>query len=108
MNAARWIAARAEQPPVRLRARLDEVTGQQPVEVAAADALARAGHDLLAAQLAAGATARDAALDLLTADALVTYAFEAAADDPATLDARAATTMRMIAALVDDPRDRAR
>lgn len=108
MNAARWIAGRIEQPPARLRARLDEVTGQQPADVAAADALARAGHDLLAAQLAAGATARDAALDLLTADALVTYAFEAAADDPATLDARAAATMRLIAALVHEPRTPAR
>ncbi len=100
MNARRWIAERAEQPPTRLRARLDEVTGAQPDGIAPADALARAGHDLLASQLAAGATARDAALDLLTADALVTYAFEAAADEPATLDARAAATMRAIAALV--------
>lgn len=108
MNAARWIAERTEQPPVRLRARLDEVMAQQPGELAAADALARAGHDLLAAQLAAGTTARDAALDLLTADALVTYAFEAAADDPATLDERAAATMRMLAALVDVSRGDAR
>jgi hypothetical protein len=100
VNARRWIAERPEQPPARLRARLDEVTGTHGPEVAPADALARAGHDLLAAQLAAGATARDAALDLLTADALVTYAFEAAADDPATLEARAAATMRALAALV--------
>lgn len=100
MNARRWIAERPEQPPVRLRARLDEVTGVAVESVPAADALAAAGRDLVGSLLAAGATARDAALDLLAADALVTYAFEAAADDPASLDARAAATMRAIAALV--------
>ena len=86
MNARRWIAERPEQPPVRLRARLDEVTGVAVESVPAADALAAAGRDLVGS--------------LLAADALVTYAFEAAADDPASLDARAAATMRAIAALV--------
>jgi hypothetical protein len=33
--------------------------------------------------------ARESALDLLAADACVTYAFEAAADEPAKLGARA-------------------
>ncbi|MCU0626402.1 MAG: hypothetical protein MUF21_07955 [Gemmatimonadaceae bacterium] len=101
MSGARWIAAHAAQPPARLRARLDEVTGSGTDAAAPADALAFAGQELLASILAAGTTARDAALDLLTADALVTYAFEAAADEPALIDRRAAATMRALASLVN-------
>jgi hypothetical protein len=51
----------------------------------------------LAEVLADGCTARDAALDLLTADALVTYAFEAAAESPREVDAIAAEAMQRIA-----------
>jgi hypothetical protein len=41
-----------------------------------------AGKSTLANVLQQGATDRSTALDLLTADALVTYAFEMVADDP--------------------------
>jgi hypothetical protein len=101
--AGAWIAAHAEQPPAALRARLDGVLGADAVdaESAVAPALLQAGQSLLAAILRSGSTQRDAALDLLTADALVTYAFEAAADEPALLDQRAAEAMRAIAAVVD-------
>ena len=44
---------------------------------------------LLADLLALGCAQRDRALDLLAIDALVTYAFEAAAESPETLAARA-------------------
>lgn len=102
--AGRWMAAHGEQPPAALRARLDslvnaEEAAQQDAPVPAA--LLAAGQGLLATILGSGSTQRDAALDLLTADALVTYAFEAASDDPATLDAQAASAMRAISALVD-------
>jgi hypothetical protein len=101
--AAKWVASHAEQPPAALRARLDAVLGTDVVgaEPAVAPALLHAGETLLAAILRSGSTQRDAALDLLTADALVTYAFEAAAETPELLDARAAAAMRSISAVVD-------
>ena len=45
------------------------------------------------------ATTRESALDLLAADALVTYAFEAAADEPDTLPARVERATARIARL---------
>ncbi len=103
-TAGEWVAAHAEQPPAALRARLDSilVRREDPAFAAEAvsDALVREGHTLLATILGTGSTQRDAALDLLTADALLTYAFEAAADDPETLDARASAAMRAMSALV--------
>ena len=101
--AGAWLAAHSEQPPAALRARLDGIlnapsaTADTPV----APALLDAGQELLSTILGSGSTQRDAALDLLAADALVTYAFEAAAEEPATIDARAAAAMRAISALVD-------
>jgi len=101
--AGAWVAAHTEQPPAALRARLDAMlsTGQGDAGAPVSTALLDAGQMLLGSILASGSTQRDAALDLLTADALVTYAFEAAADDPASLDAQAARAMRAIAAVVD-------
>ncbi len=101
--AGAWVAAHAEQPPAALRARLDALlNGDHPgTDASVAPALLAAGEALLSAILRSGSTQRDAALDLLTADALVTYAFEAAADDPSMLDSHAATAMRAIAAVVD-------
>jgi hypothetical protein len=102
-TAGQWVAAHAEQPPVALRARLDAILNSESADAATAvaPALLDAGQALLATILGSGSTQREAALDLLTADALVTYAFEAAADDPATIDMRAADAMRAIASVVD-------
>ena len=102
--AGAWVAAHAEQPPLALRARLDVILNTthadaRPAPVAAA--LLHAGESLLRTILGSGSTQRDAALDLLTADALVTYAFEAAATHPDTLDEQAAAAMRAIAGVVD-------
>ncbi len=101
--AGAWVAAHAEQPPAALRARLDGILNAERPGAgdAVAPALLAAGEELLATILRSGSTQRDAALDLLTADALVTYAFEAAAEDSSSLDARAAAAMRAIAAVVD-------
>ena len=55
--------------------------------------------------LAEGCGDREAAPDLLAADALVTYAFEATAEDATlsakAIDARAASAMRRVATLGD-------
>jgi len=80
-----WLASRTPPPPPRLRARLDEVmeaiaanpSDPMPralVESASAilrDTVARSSNDRNAA----------AALELLAADALITYAVEAATED---------------------------
>lgn len=56
---------------------------------------------LLRGSLAGGCSSRARAVELLAADALLTYAFEAAADTPDTLDARADAAMKRIAAVGD-------
>jgi len=102
--AGAWVAAHAEQPPLALRARLDAIlntTGAGAQSAPVASELLSAGQTLLRTILGSGSTQRDAALDLLTADALVTYAFEAAAGSPESLDDQAATAMRAIAGVVD-------
>lgn len=57
-----------------------------------------AGERLLTGVLASDVHGRATAVELLTADALVTWAFELAADHPERLDALAATAMARIAA----------
>lgn len=80
--------------------RVGEILAAQP-EVAdgtIAEALLAMSDILLASVLAASESeARDAALDLLAADACVTWAFEAAADEPGTILERAEAAMRRIA-----------
>lgn len=93
-----WLDARTPPPPQALRARLREVLGDRlgaPASEAHAWCLA-AGEGLLASLLDRERASRADALDLLTADALVTYALEAAADQPETLDARTTEAMRRL------------
>ncbi|MDZ7581626.1 MAG: hypothetical protein U5R30_13705 [Deltaproteobacteria bacterium] len=61
--------------------------------VASGEVLRRLLHD--------GQTARDGALELLAADALATYAFEAEGDAPSDLDARCSWAMRFFSAIAD-------
>ena len=56
------------------------------------------GEKLLRELLQSGNTTRVAALELLAVDALVTYAFQAAASQPSTLEERAAQAMKRISA----------
>ena len=60
-------------------------------------------ESLLAELLALDCAQRERALDLLAVDALVTYAFEAAAESPDTLAARATSAMSEIARLAARP-----
>ena len=95
-----WLAAREPAPPPALAARLRELLGRDALEADAQRApelLLDAGEAVLARLLREAATTRESALDLLAADALVTYAFEAAGDEPATLPARVARAMTSIA-----------
>jgi hypothetical protein len=99
-----WIDQRSGAVPPRLSARLGEALGDR-VDVPRGEAAAvciDAADALLRDLLARGSTGRDLALDLLTVDALATYAFEAAASDPATLKALAtAAAARFAAAAID-------
>lgn len=89
MTLADWLDARRPAPPPTLRAHLDRRVTPAPAgggEGALPDHLAAAGRDLLQRVRSHPAAGRELALDLLAADALVTYAFEAQAEaDPGRL-----------------------
>jgi len=80
----RWLAARLPEPPAALHARMDEALASLPPAESAAAAslesrLGEAAVACLAAALEKGES-RDAAFDLLAADALLTYGCEAAVE----------------------------
>ncbi len=96
-----WFDALTPAPPEGLRVRLSallEPFAHLPVRQVP-EACLDAGEQLLDALLASGSTSRTTALDLLAVDALVTYAFQAAADEPELMDTRAARALARIAAL---------
>lgn len=99
---AEWLARREPPPPEPLLSRIHEALGggaDAPAHDAAALAAA-AAERLLARLLGEDCATRAAAIELLTADALVTYAFEAAAEHRiAGMDDMAARAMQRIAAL---------
>ena len=94
-----WVERAEPAAPPALVRRVAEVFSSHPgwEELPIADALTLAGEELLRAVL--GETAADAracALDLLAADACVTWAFEVAATDPDVLPGRAQEAMQRI------------
>jgi hypothetical protein len=99
-----WLDERSPRPPERLARRIDEVLGDA-LESADDDAAARslacigAAEALLRDLLSRRTAGRESALDLLTVDALATYAFEAASKAPETIPDRAAAAMRRFAAI---------
>jgi hypothetical protein len=97
-----WLSARTPAPPSPLAERLRAVLGARLGDDAAHayDAMLGTACSLLAELLALECAQRDRALDLLAVDALVTYAFEAAAELPHTLAERASNAMSEIARLV--------
>lgn len=101
MILAQWLDLRRPVPPPALRARLDAALGADLHADSAdlSETLLAAGERLVRDLLAVDATSRDSALDLLAADALVTYAFEAASERPVDLARRAAAAMARIARL---------
>jgi hypothetical protein len=96
-----WLSERTPSPPDRLRARIDDALGDAAHHAAAAatNVNVAAAESLLRDLLTRPSAGRESALDLLTVDALVTYAFEAASTDPSSLVARADDAMRRLAAL---------
>jgi transposase len=66
-----------------------------------ADTLLDVAESAMVTLLRDGCLTRESALELLAVDALVTYAFEAATDEPDALDARTKGALARIAALAD-------
>ena len=101
MTIDEWLAARSPAPPPqllhRIRAALGEFTADDASLVS--ERCIDAAERIVAELLHDGRTGRDSAADLLVADALVTYAFEAASDDPTQLAERAHEAMVRFARL---------
>ncbi len=101
MTLGEWLASRAVQPPQALRVRIEGALGDATSQGAddATDICMAAAERIVRDVLRHDCTSRGSALDLLTADALMTYAFEAAGDAPSALGQKAAEAMRRIASL---------
>lgn len=99
-----WLQARVPAPPPALVRRMREALEAMPAspDAAHAETLLDAGEQLLRGLLGADHLTRNGAVDLLTADALVTYAFEAAAGEPERIQERARVAMMRLAALATE------
>jgi len=88
-----WLAARTPPAPALLAARLDGFVRTAPADRLVGtmtDALGALGLLALRVSLARGETGDEVAMDLLAADAFVTYAFEMAAEEGADVGRLAA------------------
>ncbi len=101
MTVGDWLREKEPAPPARLSARIEAAIGGRLSEPAAtaAEVCLEACERLLADVAARTSQGRESALDLLAADALATYALEAATDSPATLEARALDAMKHLTAI---------
>lgn len=101
MTLGEWLDARDPAPPVALadalRAELDAALGLELSEAPAA--LLKAGERVLKRVLEAEPQTPAVAPDLLLADALVTYAFEAVAESTADADRLARDAMARLGAM---------
>jgi UTP:GlnB (protein PII) uridylyltransferase len=100
-----WLVARTPRPPEALLQRINAALGAA-LDHDVVEGRGRTHEELLAAArslLCIGAGCEDeerkAAHDLLAADALATYAFEIAAEDPDAIDSLAESAMRDFGAL---------
>jgi len=96
-----WLTARQPEAPAALLSCVRELLESRPEweQLPRVDAFIEASEVLLRRVLDGGTVARANALDLLAADACVTWAFEAAADDPASIAGRAERATNGIAAI---------
>lgn len=100
-----WLSPRLSDVPPELATRIRAAFGPSLVEdvVGDGDGVAerclRAASAMLRRLLAGDEAGRAQAIDLLTADALVTMAFEVASDEPDRLSGRTDLALRELAAL---------
>ena len=94
-----WLRGRTPVPPPQLVARIEAMSAGIASREPSADALLGAAEAAMSGLLHDGCLTRESALDLLAIDALVTYAFEAAADDPEHLEDSAVRALARISVL---------
>ncbi|CAN5353584.1 hypothetical protein BH09GEM1_BH09GEM1_05050 [soil metagenome] len=101
MTVSQWLDSRTPRPPRALTDRLDASLAGLAIASRenTAETLLRASEAIIAELLERDGTTRDSALDLLAADALMTYAMEAAAEDIRSLDARATGAMSRVSSI---------
>ena len=101
MTVREWLANRRPAPPSALASRVAEALSERLNDDASGmfDYAIDAAMSLLAEVVMRPTAGRECALDLLTADALTTYAFEAAAAEPEQLVRRADDAMRRLAGI---------
>ena len=100
MTVREWLHDRTPAPPDRLAARIYEVLGERggAEQHRLSPLCLETAEELLTELVARPSAGRESALDLLTVDALVTYAFEAAASAPESLQFTATAAMVRLAA----------
>jgi hypothetical protein len=96
-----WLRERSPTPPPRLLARIESALGEncEGAQTDAPELCLSAAESLLRELVQRPTAGRESALDLLAVDALVTYAFEAAAEEPSTLAARADDAMSRLSSV---------
>lgn len=99
MNHVAWLRSRMPEAPQTLVIHIQTLLESHAEweSLSRAEAFIEASQRLLRRVLTADPVARASALDLLAADACVTFAFESAADDPPTIPARAKIAKWVIA-----------
>jgi hypothetical protein len=101
MTIADWMSTRTPLPPAALRERISFRLGTDanaPAEQARL-VCTRAATRTISQLIAGGACARDQAIDLLAADALITYAIEAETTEAASLPVELDAMVRELSAI---------
>ena len=106
MNASIWLASRRPAPPAKLAQRLESALSEflSSPDVTPSDALAVAAAGILRrlmSEVSRPSSRREEAIDLLAADALVTYAIEAATDECESFAQRTDAVIARLAVLAD-------
>jgi hypothetical protein len=96
---ATWLRTRTPSPPDALAIRIDAMTAASADAPASADALVACAERAMSALLHDGCLTRGSALDLLAIDALITYAFEVAADEPERIEEHTQRALAVMARL---------
>jgi hypothetical protein len=97
MDTKEWLRSRRPVPPAQLMSRMEAAFSQSapgPLSDSLIDAATRLLGEVAYSE---GANEREAAFDLLAADALITYAVEAAVENPSTFTENVDAMIKRIA-----------
>lgn len=109
MTIGEWLSTRTPPAPDALRGRVEQVLAEHLADdsTTTPDVCLAVAERMLRDLNERPSAGRDSALDLLTADALATYAFEAAAERPETIRARADQAMIRLSSVATTTPDHA-